>query len=113
VPTYQYACTACGHQLEAVQSFADDPLTQCPECDGRLRKLFGSVGIVFKGPGFYRTDSRVASNGKRASSNGSGEKNSAGASTADKGSSNGSASASGSGTKDKAAAGTGSSSSSS
>ncbi|MGC4893363.1 FmdB family zinc ribbon protein [Micromonospora sp. DT31] len=58
VPTYQYACTACGHQLEAVQSFSDDPLTECPACEGRLRKLFNSVGIVFKGSGFYRTDSR-------------------------------------------------------
>jgi putative FmdB family regulatory protein len=58
VPTYQYACTACGHQLEAVQSFADEPLTECPACEGRLRKLFSSVGIVFKGSGFYRTDSR-------------------------------------------------------
>jgi putative FmdB family regulatory protein len=58
VPTYQYACTACGHQLEAVQSFADEPLTECPACEGRLRKVFSSVGIVFKGSGFYRTDSR-------------------------------------------------------
>jgi putative FmdB family regulatory protein len=58
VPTYQYACTACGHQLEAVQSFSDDPLTECPECEGRLRKLYSAVGIVFKGSGFYRTDSR-------------------------------------------------------
>jgi putative FmdB family regulatory protein len=58
VPTYQYACTACGHQLEAVQTFAEDPLTECPACAGRLRKLFSSVGIVFKGSGFYRTDSR-------------------------------------------------------
>jgi putative FmdB family regulatory protein len=58
VPTYQYACTACGHQLEAVQSFSEDPLTECPACAGRLRKLFSSVGIVFKGSGFYRTDSR-------------------------------------------------------
>jgi putative FmdB family regulatory protein len=58
VPTYQYACTACGHQLEAVQSFADEPLAECPVCEGRLRKLFSSVGIVFKGSGFYRTDSR-------------------------------------------------------
>jgi len=58
VPTYQYACTACGHQLEAVQSFADEPLTECPACEGRLRKLFSSVGVVFKGSGFYRTDSR-------------------------------------------------------
>ena len=61
MPTYQYACTACGHQLEAVQSFADDPLTECPACDGRLRKLFSSVGVVFKGSGFYRTDSRNGS----------------------------------------------------
>jgi putative FmdB family regulatory protein len=61
VPTYQYACTACGHQLEAVQSFADDPLTECPACEGRLRKLFSSVGVVFKGSGFYRTDSRNGS----------------------------------------------------
>jgi putative FmdB family regulatory protein len=59
VPTYQYACTACGHQLEAVQSFADEPLTECPACEGRLRKLFSSVGVVFKGSGFYRTDSRA------------------------------------------------------
>jgi putative FmdB family regulatory protein len=58
VPTYQYACTVCGHQLEAVQSFTDAPLTECPECAGRLRKLFSSVGIVFKGSGFYRNDSR-------------------------------------------------------
>ncbi|HEX7743638.1 MAG TPA: FmdB family zinc ribbon protein [Micromonosporaceae bacterium] len=63
MPTYQYACTACGHQLEAVQSFADDPLTECPACEGRLRKLFGSVGIVFKGSGFYRTDSRSTGSG--------------------------------------------------
>jgi len=59
LPTYQYACTACGHQLEAVQSFADDPLTVCPTCEGRLRKVFASVGVVFKGSGFYRTDSRT------------------------------------------------------
>jgi putative FmdB family regulatory protein len=58
VPTYQYACTACGHELEAVQSFSDDALTTCPECSGALRKLFGNVGVVFKGSGFYRTDSR-------------------------------------------------------
>jgi putative FmdB family regulatory protein len=60
VPTYQYACTACGHELEAVQSFTDDPLTRCPSCEGRLRKVFSSVGVVFKGSGFYRTDSRSA-----------------------------------------------------
>jgi putative FmdB family regulatory protein len=60
VPTYQYACTACGHKLEAVQAFTDEPLAECPACAGRLRKLFSSVGIVFKGSGFYRTDSRAA-----------------------------------------------------
>ena len=59
MPTYQYACTMCDHQLEAVQSFSDAPLTVCPECDGRLRKVFSSVGVVFKGSGFYRTDSRA------------------------------------------------------
>jgi putative FmdB family regulatory protein len=66
VPTYQYACTACGHQLEAVQSFADEPLTVCPSCEGRLRKLFSSVGVVFKGSGFYRTDSRNEAKGSTA-----------------------------------------------
>jgi putative FmdB family regulatory protein len=59
VPTYQYACTECGEQLEAVQSFSDPALTECPACRGRLRKLFNSVGIVFKGSGFYRNDSRA------------------------------------------------------
>jgi putative FmdB family regulatory protein len=58
VPTYQYACTECGHQLEAVQSFSDAALTECPNCAGKLRKVFNSVGIVFKGSGFYRNDSR-------------------------------------------------------
>jgi putative FmdB family regulatory protein len=58
VPTYQYACTACGHELEAVQSFSDPALTECPECGGALRKVFSAVGVVFKGSGFYKTDSR-------------------------------------------------------
>jgi putative FmdB family regulatory protein len=61
VPTYQYACTACGHRFDAVQSFSDSALSDCPECGGKLRKLFGSVGVVFKGSGFYRTDSRNGS----------------------------------------------------
>jgi putative FmdB family regulatory protein len=60
VPTYEYACTECGENLEAVQKFSDDPLTVCPACGGRLRKLFSPVGIVFKGSGFYRTDSRAS-----------------------------------------------------
>jgi len=58
VPTYQYACTACDHRFDAVQSFSDPSLTECPVCSGPLRKVFSSVGIVFKGSGFYRTDSR-------------------------------------------------------
>ena len=58
MPTYQYACTACDHRFEAVQSFSEDSLTECPVCGGALRKVFSSVGIVFKGSGFYRTDSR-------------------------------------------------------
>ena len=58
MPTYQYACTACDHRFEQVQSFSDPSLTECPECSGRLRKLYGSVGVVFKGSGFYRTDNR-------------------------------------------------------
>ena len=58
MPTYQYACTECDHAFEQVQSFSDDALTECPECQGRLRKLFNAVGVVFKGSGFYRTDSR-------------------------------------------------------
>ena len=61
MPTYEYACTACGHRLEAVQSFSDDPLTECPECGAPLRKVYGNVGIVLKGSGFYKTDSRAAS----------------------------------------------------
>jgi putative FmdB family regulatory protein len=61
VPTYQYACTECGHAFEQVQSFTDDALTVCPECSGRLRKVFNAVGVVFKGSGFYRTDSRSGS----------------------------------------------------
>jgi putative FmdB family regulatory protein len=58
VPTYQYQCTDCGNALEVRQSFTDDALTVCPSCDGTLRKVFNAVGVVFKGSGFYRTDSR-------------------------------------------------------
>lgn len=61
MPTYQYACNDCGEQLEIVQKFSDDALTVCPKCEGNLRKVFSAVGIVFKGSGFYRTDSRSSS----------------------------------------------------
>jgi putative FmdB family regulatory protein len=88
VPTYQYSCTACDHRLEAVQSFSDPALTQCPQCSGTLRKLFSSVGIVFKGSGFYRTDSRSAagaSNGSgSANDSAAGDKSSSDKSTGDK-----------------------------
>ena len=63
MPTYQYACTECGHAFEQFQNFSDDALTECPECSGRLRKLFNAVGVVFKGSGFYRTDSRSSTSG--------------------------------------------------
>ena len=76
MPTYSYACTECDNKFDAVQAFSDDALTQCPKCEGRLRKLFGKVGVVFKGSGFYRTDSREAakstSNGSAKSSESSG-----------------------------------------
>ncbi len=69
MPTYSYACTECGNRFDAVQAFTDDALTTCDQCSGRLRKVFGSVGVVFKGSGFYRTDSRDS---RKASTNGSG-----------------------------------------
>ena len=68
MPTYSYACTECDNRFDAVQAFTDDSLTTCDKCSGRLRKLFNSVGVVFKGSGFYRTDSREAT---KSSSNGS------------------------------------------
>ena len=57
MPTYQYACNACSHEFEVVQSFSDDSLTTCPECGGEIRKIYSAVGVVFKGSGFYKTDS--------------------------------------------------------
>lgn len=67
MPTYQYACDDCGHYFEQAQSFHDDALTDCPECSGGLRKVFSAAGVVFKGSGFYRTDSRSSSNGTSSS----------------------------------------------
>lgn len=63
MPTYEYACKGCGQHLDVFQSFSEDPLTVCPNCGGELRKVFGNVGIVFKGSGFYKTDSRPSSAG--------------------------------------------------
>jgi putative FmdB family regulatory protein len=98
VPTYQYSCTECGHFFEQFQSFSDDALTECPACGGRLRKVFNAVGVVFKGSGFYRTDSRAAN----GSANGSGDASTSGSSEKTSSSSekksDGSASSSGGGT---------------
>lgn len=81
MPTYQYACTECDHAFEQFQSFTDDSLTVCPACNGRLRKLFNAVGVVFKGSGFYRTDSRSSngnsSSGTSSSTSGTGDSGSA------------------------------------
>ena len=109
MPTYSYACTECDHRFDAVQSFSDDSLTVCPECQGRLRKVFSAVGVVFKGGGFYRTDSRSGSsasmpagksdsgsNGSGSGSNGSSDSGSSSSSGSDAGSSSGSASKAGS-----------------
>ena len=73
MPTYAYACTECDHRFETFQSFSEDSLTQCPQCEGRLRKLFNAVGVVFKGGGFYRTDSRSGSSASVPASSESGK----------------------------------------
>jgi putative FmdB family regulatory protein len=105
VPTYQYSCTACGEPLEVVQSFTDDALTECPACGGRLRKLYNAVGIVFKGSGFYRTDSRSGSSASVPATSAGSESSSAGKSESSSASSStsGSSAASGSGTSGSAA----------
>jgi putative FmdB family regulatory protein len=77
VPTYEYRCKDCEHTFDIVQAFTDAALTECPNCGGPLRKVFGNVGITFKGSGFYKTDSRSSSNGKKtdaAKSNGDASK---------------------------------------
>src|ERR1700683_3604718 len=70
MPTYEYACKACDEHLEVVQSFKDDALTECPSCGGPLRKVFGNIGIAFKGSGFYKTDSRSASQAAKPAAGG-------------------------------------------
>ena len=99
MPTYQYACTDCEHGFEAVQAFTDDSLTECPECQGRLRKVFGAVGIVFKGSGFYRTDSREGAKAAPAAASET--------SSTDKGADTKKVAASGTGGTDKGGASTG------
>ncbi|MFE7315389.1 FmdB family zinc ribbon protein [Streptomyces sp. NPDC057555] len=111
MPTYQYQCTACGEGLEAVQKFTDDALTECPSCNGRLKKVFSAVGIVFKGSGFYRNDSRGSSSsstpaGSSSTSTGSSSNGSSSSSTSS--SSDSKPSSSSSDSKPSAPAGTGS-----
>ena len=110
MPTYAYACTACDHRFEVVQSFSEDSLTECPQCEGRLRKLFNAVGVVFKGSGFYRTDSRSGSSSSVPSAKGDSSSSSSDSSSSSSGSStSGSSSASSSsGSSSSSAKGAGS-----
>jgi putative FmdB family regulatory protein len=94
VPTYQYQCTECGEGLEAVQKFTDDALTECPSCKGRLKKVFSAVGIVFKGSGFYRNDSRGSSSSSSPAAKSSSPSSSGSSSSSDSGSSSSSSSSS-------------------
>jgi putative FmdB family regulatory protein len=103
VPTYAYACKDCDHEFDIVQSFSDDSLTDCPECDGALRKKFNSVGVVFKGSGFYRNDSRSEGSGSKGSgASAAASSNGSTGSDSSKGSSNGSTGSDGSGTSSSA-----------
>ena len=108
MPTYSYACTECGDRFDAVQSFSDSALTTCAKCDGRLRKLFGNVGVVFKGSGFYRNDSREAvkasTTSSASSSNGSGGSSESGSSSSSEKSSSASSDSSSSGSTSSAPA---------
>ncbi|WP_460356396.1 FmdB family zinc ribbon protein [Mycobacterium sp. ZZG] len=99
MPTYSYACTECSNKFDVVQAFTDDSLTECPKCAGRLRKVFGKVGVVFKGSGFYRTDSRES---RKSSSSGSSSNGSESSSTT----SSSSSSSDKSGSSDKSASST-------
>ena len=94
MPTYSYACTECDNRFDAVQAFTDDALTTCPKCSGRLRKLFNSVGVVFKGSGFYRTDSRDSSKSSTSSATTSSESKTDSSSSASSGSGDSSSSGS-------------------
>jgi putative FmdB family regulatory protein len=104
MPTYEYVCTKCGEGLEAVQSFSDPPLTKCPSCKGKLRKVFSAAGIVFKGSGFYKTDSRTKSKSASSSSAATTKEattTSSGESTSSPSTSGGDSSSSGSGSSAK------------
>jgi putative FmdB family regulatory protein len=103
VPTYQYQCTECGEGLEAVQKFTDDALTECPNCGGRLKKVFSAVGIVFKGSGFYRNDSRGSSSSSSPASKPAPSSTSSSSSTTSSSSSDSKSSGSGSSSSSSAA----------
>jgi putative FmdB family regulatory protein len=110
MPTYAYACKQCGHRFDAVQSFADPALTECPECGGPLRKEYGSIGVTFNGSGFYRTDSRAApkdssgSSSSGSSSSGSSSSGSSSSGSSSSGSSGGGSSSSSTVSKSEAKA---------
>ncbi|MFE3409643.1 FmdB family zinc ribbon protein [Streptomyces mirabilis] len=103
MPTYQYQCTECGEGLEAVQKFTDNALTECPNCGGRLKKVFSAVGIVFKGSGFYRNDSRGSSSSSSPASKPSTSSTSSSSSTTSSSSSDSKSSGSGSSSSSSAA----------
>ena len=111
MPTYAYRCADCGHAFDVHQSFTDDSLTVCPECGGTLRKQYGSVGVTFKGSGFYRTDSRSGS-GKGSSSGSSSSTGSSGSSGGSSGSSGKDSSSGSSSTSSSSTSSSGSSSTS-
>ncbi|MBX7450775.1 FmdB family transcriptional regulator [Mycolicibacterium sp. 3033] len=111
MPTYSYACTECDNKFDVVQAFTDDSLTECPQCTGRLRKVFGKVGVVFKGSGFYRTDSRES--GKSSASAGTKSSSSESISSDSSSSAADTSSSSSSGSSSSSSSSSGSSSSSS
>jgi putative FmdB family regulatory protein len=113
MPTYEYRCRECGEHLEIVQAFTDDPLTVCPACEGPLRKVFNSVGIAFKGSGFYKTDSRSGSSASSSGSSDAGAGSSGGTSESSSSSDGGSSSSSSDGGSSASSSGSGDSSGSS
>ncbi|MFJ9819924.1 FmdB family zinc ribbon protein [Streptomyces sp. NPDC101151] len=110
MPTYQYQCTECGEGLEAVQKFTDDALTECPDCSGRLKKVFSAVGIVFKGSGFYRNDSRGSTSSSSPASKAAGSSTSTSSSSDAKSSSDSKSSTSSSSSSSSSSSGSASSS---
>jgi putative FmdB family regulatory protein len=111
MPTYEYRCRNCGEPLEVVQSFTDDPLTECPACGGQLRKVFQAVGIAFKGSGFYKTDSRTAAKSSSSPSGSASESSASADSKSTSSGANGGGASSGDGAKSSSSPSSSSSSS--